>query len=317
MALRYICVACLYIMPRAARIERDFYSLIGEQNANGKYVCVGLDTDPDVLVSLIANGLPLGLRKRATMAEKIVAFNRHVIDATADIAAAYKPNAAFYRRLGHLGSWALKETIGYAHTRAPRAVVIEDAKIADIGSTNKHYAVEVFDGHKADAVTVHPYFGGEAMSPFLDRRHKGIIFLAKTSNPGAAELQNLVAQIPLGQGGGTEPIFEHVARLARYHWNANNNVGLVAGATHPEESERVRQIVGPEMFILSPGVGAQGQSAADIVPRVLRTGDIGVINSSRAIIFPKDVPPEKDFFQGVRGQALKLDFEIREAQGRV
>ena len=304
-------------MPRAARIERDFYSLIGEQNANGKYVCVGLDTDPDVLASLTAKGLPLGVRKRATMAEKMLAFNRHVIDATADVAAAYKPNAAFYRRLGPMGSWALKETIGYAHTRAPRAVVIEDAKIADIGSTNKHYAMEVFDGHGADAVTVHPYFGGEAMSPFLDRRHKGIIFLAKTSNPGSAEIQNLVAQIPDPQGGGTEPIYEHVARLARYHWNANNNIGLVAGATHPEEAGRVRKIVGPDMFVLSPGVGAQGQNAADIVPHVLRRGNIGVINSSRAIIFPKDALPGDGFFQGVRDQALKLDTEIREAQARV
>lgn len=304
-------------MPRAAHAERDFYSLVDRQNANGRYVCVGLDTDPDVIASLIANGLPLGLRKRATMAEKVVAFNRHVIDATADIAAAYKPNAAFYRRLGHLGSWALKETIGYAHTRTPRALVIEDAKIADIGSTNKHYAIEVFDGHGADAVTVHPYFGGEAMSPFLDRRHNGIIFLAKTSNPGAAELQNLVAQIPQGQGGGTEPIYEHVAQLARYYWNANNNVGLVAGATHPEESGRVRTIVGPEMFVLSPGVGAQGQTAAEIVPLVMRIGDTGVINSSRDIIFPKGVEPDTHYFDRVHDAAHTLNREIFRAQNQV
>lgn len=300
-------------MPRAAVEQRDFNSLIRFQNQKGHFVCVGLDTNPDVLEALIAKGLPLGLRKRATMAEKVVAFNKRVIDATEYAAAAYKPNAAFYRRLGHLGPWALKETIQYAHTRVPGAVVIEDAKIADIGNTNEHYAHEVFDYHGADAVTVHPYFGGEAMEPFLKRRNKGIIFLAKTSNPGAAEIQNLVARIP-DKGGDTEPIYEHVARLARYQWNTGNNVGLVAGATHPEEAGRVRQIVGPDMFVLSPGVGAQGQTAAEIVPLVMRIGDTGAINSSRDIIFPKGVEPDTHYFDRVRDAAHTLNREIFRAQ---
>ena len=291
-------------MPRAAIEQRDFNSLIRFQNQDrGHFVCVGLDTNPDVLEALIAKGLPLGLRKRATMAEKVVEFNKRVIDATEHVAAAYKPNAAFYRRLGHLGPWALKETIQYAHARVPGAVVIEDAKIADIGSTNEHYAREVFDYHGADAVTVQPYFGGEAMKPFLDRRHKGIIFLAKTSNPGSAEIQNLVAQIPDPQGGGTEPIYEHVARLARYHWNANNNIGLVAGATHSEEAGRVRQIVGPDMFVLSPGVGAQGQTAAEIVPLVMRIGIPG-INSS-GYHFPKGVEPDTHYFDRVHDARIR------------
>jgi len=226
-------------------------------------VSVGLDADPDRLPSFLDDhDLPRW------------AFNRRIIDATHEHAACYKPNAAFYEDAD--GWRSLRETVAYAHGKG--VPVLLDAKRGDIGNTARQYA-EVLD--EADAITVNPYLGGDSLQPFLDRAESGVFVLCRTSNPGGADLQTL--ELALG-----EPLYERVAALADT-WNEHDNVGLVVGATTPEELEEVRETV-PGIPFLVPGVGAQGGDAAAAVEHGLaaREGvnvDVGLINSSRGIIF--------------------------------
>ncbi len=317
-------------------VERNFSALLAAQNDKGNHVCVGLDSDFFEIQKRIKNGsLKLQMQAYPSKAETVLAFNRAVIDATSDIVAAYKPNAAFYRSLGYNGSGALKNTVLYAQQKAPEAVDIEDAKLADIGNTNEQYAREVFDYHNADGLTVHPYLGGEAIEPFLKRTSKGILVLARTSNPGGGEFQDRVVLGPeieklfldkkaisdieeiiinLGElRSNSGELYRKVAEDA-VEWNKKyKNVGLVAGATYPGEAGIIRRIVGPDMPLLIPGVGAQGQTAAEIVPQALRRGERGVINSSRGIIFPK-IPEGQRYFDVVRAETVKLHQQIQLAQ---
>jgi orotidine-5'-phosphate decarboxylase len=242
-------------------------------------VSVGLDPDMDRLPEhLLDADLPRW------------AFNRRIIDATHEHAACYKPNAAFYEDGD--GWRALEETIAYAHGKD--VPVLIDAKRADIGNTARKYA-EILDddGLGADAITVNPYLGRDSLEPFLQREDKGVIVLCRTSNPGGADLQNL----ELASG---EPLYERVAAVADL-WNANDNVGLVVGATAPEELEEVREIV-PEMPFLVPGVGAQGGDAEAAVEYGLADG-VGLVNSSRGIIFAGEDRGED--FAKASGQAAK------------
>lgn len=235
----------------------------------GKFVCVGLD-------------------------DSRFEFNKPVIDQTVDLVCCYKSNSAFYEGAGIKGLEALKETIQYIHQKDPDMPVILDAKRADIGNTNEEYAKSAFDDLGADAITVHPYLGKEALQPFLDRIDKGIIVLVKTSNPGAGEFQDL-------QVGG-KPLYQVVAEHVR-NWNTNGNCGVVVGATYPEELKVVREIVG-DMAILIPGIGAQGGDIIQAVRMGVNSNKQGIIiNSSRAIIFA-DNPREA---------TLKLHHEIQEA----
>ncbi|MEF8779737.1 MAG: orotidine-5'-phosphate decarboxylase [Haloferacaceae archaeon] len=224
-------------------------------------VSVGLDPDPDRLPGPVADrDLPR------------FAFNRRIIDATHEHAACYKPNAAFYEDPD--GWRALRETAAYAHGKG--VPVLLDAKRADIGNTTRQYA-EVLDW--VDAITVNPYLGRDSLQPFLDRHERGVFVLCRTSNPGGADLQDL----ELGTG---EPLYRRVAALADL-WNEGDNVGLVVGATAPEELETLRAEV-PNVPFLVPGVGAQGGDAKAAVEYGLaeRDGtDVGLINSSRGIIF--------------------------------
>ena len=153
--------------------------------------------------------------------------------------------------------------------------VLLDAKRGDVGSTAEMYAREVFERYSADATTVNPYLGKDSMDPYLDYIDRGVFILCRTSNPGGSDLQNLVLE-------GGQTLYEHVARQARDHWNANNNVGLVVGATRPEELLQVRKICGDMTFLL-PGVGAQG---AD-VKQMVEAGEGGgmLVSSSRAILY--------------------------------
>ncbi len=213
-------------------------------------------------------------------------FNQKIIDQTHDLVCAYKPNFAFYEALGSKGWENLKKTIEYIQRYHPGVVTIADAKRADIGNTNQGYMTAIFDELGFDAVTVNPYFGKEALQPFLDRKDKGIIVLCKTSNPGSNEFQDL--------------IWEKVARNVTEDWNKNNNCLLVAGATYPEELKKIREIVG-EMTLLVPGIGAQGGEVEKTVKAGLNSHRAGmIINSSRGIIFA----------QNPRLEAQKLREEI-------
>ena len=220
-------------------------------------VSVGLDADVDRLPEqLLDRDLPRW------------AFNRRIIDATHEHAACYKPNAAFYEDRD--GWAALQETIAYAHGKG--VPVLLDAKRGDIGNTARRYA-DLLDS--ADAITANPYMGRDSLEPFLERADAGVFLLCRTSNPGGADVQSL----ELASG---EPVYERVAALADT-WNRNGNVGLVVGATQPEELEAIRRVV-PDIPFLVPGVGAQGGDAKAAVEHGLADG-VGLVNSSRGIIF--------------------------------
>jgi orotidine-5'-phosphate decarboxylase len=235
-----------------------FFDRLGERiEAVDTVVSVGLDPDPDRLPDeAVEYDLPRW------------AFNRRIIDATHEHAAVFKPNAAFYEDPD--GWRALRETVAYAHGKD--VPVLLDAKRADIGNTCRQYA-QVLE--EVDAITVNPYLGRDALSPFLSREDRGVFVLCRTSNAGGADLQDL----ELAAG---DPLYERVAALADT-WNENGNVGLVVGATAPEELERVREIV-PDLPFLVPGVGAQGGDAEAAVEYGLADG-VGLVNSTRGIIF--------------------------------
>ena len=259
----------------------SFFGTLGERIAAvDSVVSVGLDPDPSRLPDHVANhDLPRW------------AFNRRIIDATHEHAACYKPNAAFYEDPD--GWRALEETVAYAHGKG--VPVLLDAKRGDIGNTARQYA-QVLD--MVDAITVNPFLGRDALEPFLSREDKGIIVLCRTSNPGGADLQDL----ELASG---EPLYERVAALADL-WNANGNVGLVVGATTPDELETVRDIV-PDIPFLVPGVGAQGGDAEAAVEYGLADG-VGLVNSSRGLIFAGEDSAARgadDQYFGAAGQAAK------------
>src|SRR2546429_2111408 len=214
------------------------------------FVCVGLDSD--------YNHIPESVKSVDSVEEALFVFNRDIIDATHDHVCAYKPNAAFYEMQGDAGLRALIRTVRYIKETYPHIPIILDAKRADIGSTNLGYVKAAFDMLGVDAITVHPYLGKEALAPFLARKEKGIIVLAKTSNPGSGEFQDMLV------GEAREPLYQVVARHVAQSWNANGNCGVVVGATYPAELQQVRAIVG-DMPILIPGVGVQGGEIAATV----------------------------------------------------
>ena len=265
---------------------RFFERLAARIESTDSVVSVGLDPDPSRLPEFVADAdLPRW------------AFNRRIIDATHEHAACYKPNAAFYEDPD--GWRALRETIAYAHGKD--VPVLLDAKRADIGNTTRQYAAALDD---VDAITVNPYLGRDSLQPFLDRADKGVFVLCRTSNPGGSDLQDL----ELASG---EPLYERVAALADV-WNGNDNVGLVVGATAPEELAEVRDIV-PEIPFLVPGVGAQGGDAEAAVEHGLAERpdaavDVGLVNSSRGIIFAGEEssrPDDEGTYVGAAGDAAK------------
>jgi orotidine-5'-phosphate decarboxylase len=275
--------------------EASCSELLAAHCAAGRHLVVGLDPDLPRLPASLAPGAPPG--------ERVVAFNRLIVDATADLACAYKPNAAFYEALGGEGFAALRETIEGIRRGAPGAAVILDAKRADIGSTNAGYVAAIFDQLGADAVTVHPYLGGEALAPFLERAEKLVFVLARTSNPGAGELQDLVAD--------GAPLYRHVARAVAERWNGAGNCGLVVGATYPEELRAVRADVPAAMPILIPGAGAQGGDVAAVVAANRDAGsDAYLVNASRSIVYAS---AGEDFAEAAGEAARALDAEIRAA----
>jgi orotidine-5'-phosphate decarboxylase len=259
---------------------------------NNSLVCVGLDPDPRLMPEKVSVG----------------EFNKAIIEATADVVCAYKPNFAFYEAMGEEGMKALRRTLRYIPAGIP---VIADAKRADIGNTSKAYASALFDILGFDAATVNPYLGFDAIEPFIEYREKGIIILCRTSNSGAKDFQSLRCETPSGQ----RPLFEIVAKKAE-EWNIYGNVGLVVGATYPEELKTVRE-QHPEMPFLIPGVGAQGGDVELTVRYgVDAQGEKAIINSSRQILYASK---GKDYAEAAGKAALTLRDEInkyRKAAGR-
>ena len=258
----------------------SFFVRIAElQQERGSLLCIGLDPDP--------SRMPKMLRAEGILSGKgaIFNFNKAIIDATHDLVCCYKPQIAHYA--AHRAEDQLEQTIDYIHDKG--LPVLLDAKRGDVGSTAEMYARELFERYGADAVTVNPWLGHDAMQPFLDRKDKGVFVLCRTSNPGGADLQHQ----PLADGN---IMYERVARLAAEKWNHNGNVGLVVGATAPDELRRVREIC-PDMMFLVPGVGAQSGD----IGAMMAAGQGGgmLISSSRAIIYAGDGKDfdKKDFAQ--------------------
>jgi orotidine-5'-phosphate decarboxylase len=265
------------------------------QRTSGSLLCVGLDPD-------LAK-LP---RELAESGEPFLAFNRRVIDATAEFAAAYKPQIAFYSALGKEAE--LAASISYIRERAPHALVILDAKRNDIGNTAEAYASEAFDRYGADAVTVNPYMGEDSVRPFLARPDRGAIVLCRTSNPGARDFQDML--VDDGLGGTPLPLYRRVAERADRYWNKAQNLMLVVGATYPAEMAELRR-AHPSLSFLVPGIGAQGGDLDSTLAAGLNCEGAGLlINSSRGIIYAGGGTAEN-----IRAAAADLHGQIN--KGRV
>lgn len=261
-------------------------------------VCVGLDPDLDLLPSSLTQNF---ITAPGKLAQMLYQFNQSIIDSTADLVCAFKPNIAFYEAHGEAGLHALMKTIDYAKVSYPEVTLILDAKRGDIDSTNKGYVKAYFEQMGADAITVQPYLGKEAMQPFLDQKEKGIIVLAKTSNTGAGEFQDLLT------GAEKMPIWSVIAKNVAQEWNSHGNCALVVGASYPHELEKIRQIVG-EMPLLIPGIGAQGGDLLATVKAGKNTEGRGmIINSSRSIIYASS---GDDFAKKARETTLRLRDDI-------
>ena len=250
---------------------------------NGSMLCVGLDPEPSRFPGPMAGD-----------ASRIHEFCARIVDATADLAIAFKPQIAYFA--AHRAEDQLERLVAHIRKVAPHVPVILDAKRGDIGSTAEQYAKEAFERYGADAVTLSPFMGFDSVQPYLQYPGKGAFLLCRTSNPGGDDLQNQV----LGNVPGQPRLYEHVAKLAQEHWNTNGQLGLVVGATYPAEIERVRAIA-PTLPLLIPGVGAQGGDAAATVKAGWRKDGPIVVNSSRAILY---AGKGADFMDAARAAAV-------------
>lgn len=247
-------------------------------------VLARLEARIDAVDSLLCVGLDVGVDRlpERFRRERLpqFAFGRAVIEATSDLVLAFKPNLAFYEARGAAGWHELGLTLELLRREHPGIITICDAKRADIGSTNEAIARAVFDELGADAITLHPYLGGEALRPFLDRSDRACVVLCRTSNPGAGELQDLVVE--------GRPLWELVAERVRDEWDRRANCLLVVGGTRPDDLRRARELC-PDMTFLVPGVGAQGGSAEEVVAAGLDARGRGlIINASRSVIESPD-----------------------------
>lgn len=259
-----------------------FSRLLQRQRDISSKLCIGLDPD--------SARLPACLRDAES---PVLAFNKAIIDATQHLACCYKPQIAHFASTAD--EEALQETIRYVQSLG--IPVVLDAKRGDVGSTAEMYARELFERYGADAATVNPYLGLDSLMPYLDYSDRGVFILCRTSNPGGADLQHL----ELASG---ETLYEHVASLAAGPWNYNGNIGLVVGATQPEELGRIRRICG-EMTFLLPGVGAQGANIGEMMGAGQGGGML--VSSSRAILYASE---GEDFAEAAALTALSTRDEI-------
>ena len=280
-------------------------------------LCVGLDPDPARIPAHLGTG-----------PEAIDRFCRDIITATADTVCAFKPQIAYFAAQG--AEDVLAGLIAHIHAKHPGIPVILDAKRGDIGSTARQYGVEAFDRFKADALTLSPFMGFDSIEPYFEWAGRGLILLCRTSNPGGNDLQAL-SVLPAGNATGIPPgaqsprqsasdtasgaqpekLYEHLARLAAGPWNVNGELGLVVGATFPDELARVRALA-PRLPLLVPGVGAQGGDVNATVRAGLDADGYGlVINSSRAILY---AGKGTDFADQARKAAVATRDAVRAAR---
>ena len=249
-------------------------------------VCVGLDPELERFPGAVTSH-----------PSPIFQFNRAIIDATADLVCAYKPQFAHYA--AYEAEDQLERTIEYIHRSYPGVPVILDAKRGDVGNTAERYAIEAFERYGADAVTVNPYLGGDALEPFLKHEDKGVIILCRTSNPGARDVQDLEV--------GNRKLYHRIAELAAKRWNSRGNCLLVVGATYPTELAEVRAIAGRMPFLV-PGIGAQGGDVDQAVRSGQTTDGTGlIISSSRSILYAS---AEEDFASAARRATATLREQI-------
>ncbi len=257
--------------------------------ANGSLLCVGLDPDPAHFTRSDAGG-----------------YLRAIIETTSDLVCAYKANLAFYEQLGEAGYAALRSVLAAVPDGIP---VIADAKRGDVGHTAEAYARAIFDELGFDAATVNPYLGGDSVAPFIERADRGIFIVCRSSNPGAGDLQDL----SVATASGAQPLYQAVAGLAK-RWDAHGNVGLVVGATYPEEMRALRDLC-PEMLFLVPGVGAQEGDLGRAVRAGLDSRGGGlIVNASRAVLYASAGP---DFAEAARRAASALRDAIEEERRAV
>jgi len=253
---------------------------------NDSLLCVGLDPDPALM--------PV---------RDVAEFNKAIIDATFDLVCCYKPNIAFYEALGQEGMDALVATMRHIPDHIP---VILDAKRGDIGNTAAAYARAVFDELGADAMTVNPWGGKDAIEPFFEYADKGIIVWCRSSNPSAGDFQDLQVE----HEGEKRPLWQVVAMKAM-EWNVHNNIGIVIGATYPEQLKQARQLC-PTAPILVPGVGAQDGSLRDsVLAGVTAQGDGAIISASRGVIYASRA---SDYATAARAAATSLRYQINQCR---
>lgn len=264
---------------------RFFEMLASAEEKNNSHLCIGLDPR--------RSQIPRHIQENENA---LFDFCTEIVDATKDLASSYKPQIAYFA--AENATDVLKSLVTYIHETTDIPVIL-DAKRGDIETTTERYAVEAFEVYKADAVTANPYLGIDGIAPFTHYADKGVFVLCKTSNSSAPQLQDCLLQ-------NGRRLYEHVAGLASTEWNGSGNVGLVVGATAPEEALAVREIVG-SMPLLIPGVGAQGGSLDRIIAAAAGGGIL--INSARAINYAGS---GEDFAQRARSSAMTLRNEINE-----
>jgi len=263
------------------------------QRRHGSMLCVGLDPEPARFPAQWKGD-----------AGKIYEFCARIVDATADLVIAFKPQIAYFA--AHRAEAQLEQLMEHLRRNAPQVPVILDAKRGDIGSTAQQYAKEAFERYGADAVTLSPFMGFDSIEPYLKYACKGAFLLCRTSNPGGDDLQNQrLSSVP-----GQPLVYEHIARLAQGEWNLNGQLGLVVGATYPAEIARVREIA-PDLPLLIPGLGAQGGDAAATVQAGWSANAPIVVNSSRVILYAS---AGADFAQAARREASQTRDALQAAK---
>ncbi len=255
------------------------------------FLCVGLDTD--------VNKIPEHLFDESD--DAIFEFNKAIIDATADLCVAYKPNLAFYESIGLEGWDVLERTVEYIRVNYPDQFIIADAKRGDIGNTSAMYARTFFGNMDFDAVTVAPYMGADSVTPFLTYENKWVILLVLTSNKGAFDFQFIKS----GETG--EHLFETVLKMSQ-QWGTHENMMYVVGATKAEMLSDIRKIA-PQHFLLVPGVGAQGGSLQEVAKYGMNSKCGLLVNSSRQIIYASS---EIDYAEAARAEASKVQLEMEQ-----
>ena len=285
-----------------------FLDMLGAaEQRNQSLLCVGLDPDVARLPAPFAGD-----------ASRIFDFCAAIVDATADVALAFKPQIAYFA--AHRAEEQLERIVQHIRRTAPHVPVILDSKRGDIGSTAEQYAIEAFERYGCDAVTLSPFMGMDSFEPYLKRHGKGAFLLCRTSNPGGNDLQfQRLHDVP-----GQPLLYEHIARQASGPWNLNGQLGLVVGATYPQELARVRELASA-LPLLMPGVGAQGGDAAatvqaswrgsaDAASGKISSSAFAIVNSSRAILYAS---AHADFAAAARQVALATRDTLRAAQQAV